>query len=136
MHNLYFIWVWQCHVDCGGDPSQVFNFRLARHFSDGLDSDTGRYHLGRVRFGVRSCAGGSAAPRSTGLRVAGETGTSSPDWLLRLCLVLIVICLDGAVNAATASPGPMTHHVPGDKRKKKERENHDIYDTVLYISMQ
>lgn len=113
MHNLNFIWVRQCNVNCRGNPSQVLHLCLARHFSDGLYSNTGRYHFGSVCFSVCSCIGSSAATNRTGLRMARETGTSSPNWLLCLCLVLIIICLDGAVDAATTSPGTMTHHVPG-----------------------
>lgn len=118
MHNLYFIWVWYCHMDCWGDPSKVLHFCLARHISDGLDGNTGRYHLGSVSFGVSSCGGGIAAAGSIGLRVPGETGTSSADRLLRLSLVLVVVCLDGAVNTAATPPGAMTHHVPGGGEKQ------------------
>lgn len=97
----------------------MLHFCLAGHFPDGLDGDTGGYHLGGIGFGVSGCCGcGSiAAAGRTGLRVPRETGTSSADWLLCLSLVLVIVRLDGAVNAATAPPGAMTHHVPGDGEK-------------------
>lgn len=100
----------------------MLNFRLARHFPHGLDSDTGGYHFGRVCFCVRSCTGcgGSAAASCIGLGVPGETGSSSADRVFRLNFVFIIVCLDRAVNAATAPPGTMTHHVPGDGERRIE----------------
>jgi len=74
----------------------VLHFCLARHLPDGLDGNTGGYHLGSFDLGVRGRGGcgGSAAASGTGLSVPGETGASSSDRLLSLSLVLVIICLD------------------------------------------
>lgn len=98
----------------------MLHFCLTGHFSDGLDGDARGNNLWRVSFGVGR-GGGSTGAGATGLSVSGVARTSSADRLLRLSLVLVVVCLDGAVDAATAPPAAVAHHVSGDGGSKKER---------------